>query len=105
MSYPCGISVFPYLFDWETFFNDLLQYILVEVPTSLEFQHLKDQHYLNDLKRFQSQHYLGQEPISTPISVIDTSANFTFFNVLCSCEEKIFSPVFDYTRGSGSWNS
>ena len=68
-----------YLFDWETFFNELLQYILVEVPTSLEFQHLKDQHYLNDLKWFQSQHYLGQEPISAPISVIDISANFTFF--------------------------
>ena len=49
MSYPCRISVFLYLFDWETFFNELLQYIPVEVPTSLEDQRLEDQHFLNDL--------------------------------------------------------
>ena len=64
------------------------------MPTSLEFQHLKDQHYLNDLKRFQSKHYLGQEFISAPISVSDISANFTFFSMYCAAMKKRSSHLF-----------
>ena len=71
-----------YLFDLKTFFNELQQCFPEEMPTRLENSLLKDQNYLNDIKRYQSKYYLGLGFISFLILCEWYTSKLHFF---CRC--------------------